>query len=44
MQSLLQLIRCHKSGESVGIYSVCSAHPWALYAEACETEAEGAVL
>ncbi len=30
MQSLLQLIRRHKSGEAVGIYSVCSAHPWVL--------------
>ncbi|WP_387463686.1 D-tagatose-bisphosphate aldolase, class II, non-catalytic subunit [Photorhabdus sp. RM323S] len=30
MQSLLQLIRRHKSGEAVGIYSVCSAHSWVL--------------
>ncbi|MFV9998204.1 MAG: D-tagatose-bisphosphate aldolase, class II, non-catalytic subunit [Arsenophonus endosymbiont of Dermacentor nuttalli] len=30
MQSLLQLIHRHKSGEAVGIYSVCSAHPWVL--------------
>lgn len=30
MQPLLQLIRRHKSGEAVGIYSVCSAHPWVL--------------
>ncbi|QTL38452.1 D-tagatose-bisphosphate aldolase, class II, non-catalytic subunit [Xenorhabdus budapestensis] len=30
MQSLLQLIRRHKSGELVGIYSICSAHPWVL--------------
>ncbi len=30
MQSMLQLIRRHKSGEAVGITSVCSAHPWVL--------------
>ncbi|CAM3889318.1 D-tagatose-bisphosphate aldolase, class II, non-catalytic subunit [Xenorhabdus thuongxuanensis] len=30
MQPLLQLIRRHKSGENVGVYSVCSAHPWVL--------------
>lgn len=30
MQSLLQLIHRHKSGDAVGIYSVCSAHPWVL--------------
>ncbi|MDE9586492.1 D-tagatose-bisphosphate aldolase, class II, non-catalytic subunit [Xenorhabdus bovienii] len=30
MQSLLQLIHRHKSGEAVGVYSVCSAHPWVL--------------
>ncbi|WP_340610364.1 D-tagatose-bisphosphate aldolase, class II, non-catalytic subunit [Xenorhabdus bharatensis] len=30
MQSLLQLISRHKSGESVGIYSICSTHPWVL--------------
>ena len=27
MKTLLNLIKKHKSGESVGIYSVCSAHP-----------------
>ena len=30
MQRVLQLIRRHKSGEAVGIYSVCSAHPRVL--------------
>lgn len=30
MQPLLQLIHRHKSGEDVGVYSVCSAHPWVL--------------
>ncbi|WGO84303.1 D-tagatose-bisphosphate aldolase, class II, non-catalytic subunit [Arsenophonus apicola] len=30
MQSLLQLIHRHKAGDAVGIYSVCSAHPWVL--------------
>ncbi|MFS1538821.1 MAG: class II D-tagatose-bisphosphate aldolase non-catalytic subunit [Candidatus Phlomobacter fragariae] len=31
MQSLLQLIHRHKSGEEVGIYSVCSANPWVFF-------------
>ncbi|MDX8000730.1 D-tagatose-bisphosphate aldolase, class II, non-catalytic subunit [Xenorhabdus sp. Reich] len=30
MQHLLQLIHRHKAGDPVGIYSVCSAHPWVL--------------
>lgn len=30
MQPLLQLIHRHKSGEDVGVFSVCSAHPWVL--------------
>ena len=29
---LLQTIRAHKSGESVGVYSVCSAHPTVVQA------------
>jgi D-tagatose-1,6-bisphosphate aldolase subunit GatZ/KbaZ len=32
MNALLNLVRRHKSGESVGIYSVCSAHPLVLEA------------
>lgn len=30
MQPLLQVIHRHKSGEKIGVYSVCSAHPWVL--------------
>lgn len=30
MQALLNLIKRHKAGESVGVFSVCSAHPWVL--------------
>jgi D-tagatose-1,6-bisphosphate aldolase subunit GatZ/KbaZ len=32
MKALLELVRRHRSGEAVGIYSVCSAHPLALRA------------
>jgi D-tagatose-1,6-bisphosphate aldolase subunit GatZ/KbaZ len=32
MNALLDLVRRHKSGETVGIYSVCSAHPLVLEA------------
>ncbi|MBI6548262.1 D-tagatose-bisphosphate aldolase, class II, non-catalytic subunit [Xenorhabdus lircayensis] len=35
MQHLLQLIHRHKSGEAIGIYSVCSAHPWVLESAMC---------
>ncbi|GAC1496543.1 MAG: tagatose-bisphosphate aldolase subunit KbaZ [Steroidobacteraceae bacterium] len=40
MNALLELIHHHKSGVPVGIYSVCSAHPWVLEAAlrfACRT-------
>lgn len=30
MQPLLKLIARHKAGEAVGVYAVCSAHPWVL--------------
>lgn len=30
MKTLLDLIHRHKSGVPVGIYAVCSAHPWVL--------------
>lgn len=30
MKILLDLVHRHKSGDAVGIYSVCSAHPWVL--------------
>ena len=32
MNAMLDLVRRHKSGEPVGIYSVCSAHPLVLEA------------
>jgi D-tagatose-1,6-bisphosphate aldolase subunit GatZ/KbaZ len=32
MKALLDLVRRHRRGEAVGIYSVCSAHPLALRA------------
>src|SRR5215475_12044920 len=32
MNAMLDLVRRHKSGERVGIYSVCSAHPLVLEA------------
>lgn len=32
MKALLELVRRHRAGEAVGIYSVCSAHPLALRA------------
>lgn len=32
MNAMSALISRHKSGEPVGIYSVCSAHPWVLEA------------
>lgn len=32
MKAMLELVRRHKSGEPVGIYSVCSAHPLVLEA------------
>ena len=32
MKALLELVRRHRAGDAVGIYSVCSAHPLALRA------------
>ncbi len=32
MKALLERARCHRAGEPVGIYSVCSAHPLVLRA------------
>jgi D-tagatose-1,6-bisphosphate aldolase subunit GatZ/KbaZ len=32
VKALLELVRRHRAGEAVGIYSVCSAHPLALRA------------
>lgn len=32
MQQLMSLIARHKAGEAIGIYAVCSAHPWVIRA------------
>ena len=32
MKSILEIIRRHKAGEGIGIYSVCSAHPLVIEA------------
>ena len=39
MKALLDLVRRHRGGEPVGIYSVCSAHPLALRAALEHTRA-----
>ena len=42
MNALLELVRRHRAGEVVGIYSVCSAHPLALRAALEHARACGA--
>ena len=41
MKALLELVRRHRAGEAVGIYSVCSAHPLALRAALEHARATG---
>ena len=41
MKALLELVRRHRGGEAVGIYSVCSAHPLALRAALEHASATG---
>ena len=41
MKALLELVRRHRGGEAVGIYSVCSAHPLALRAAVEHARAAG---
>ena len=41
MKPLLDLVRRHRGGEAVGIYSVCSAHPLALRAALVHARAVG---
>lgn len=41
MKALLELVRRHRGGEAVGIYSVCSAHPLALRAALAHALAAG---
>lgn len=42
MQSLLEIVRRHKSGEPAGIYSVCSAHPLVIEAALVQAREDGA--
>lgn len=42
MRALLELVRRHRAGEVVGIYSVCSAHPLVLRAALQHAHAIGA--
>jgi D-tagatose-1,6-bisphosphate aldolase subunit GatZ/KbaZ len=41
VNSLLELVRRHRGGEAIGIYSVCSAHPLALRAALEHARASG---
>lgn len=41
MQQWLQLVAQHKAGQPVGIFSVCSAHPWVLQAALRQAKARG---
>lgn len=41
---LLHTIERHKNGESVGVYSVCSAHPLVLEAAVLQTLEDGGYL
>ncbi|CAI1163137.1 D-tagatose-bisphosphate aldolase, class II, non-catalytic subunit [Serratia quinivorans] len=41
MQQLLQLVEQHKAGKPVGVFSVCSAHPWVLKAALRQARARG---
>jgi D-tagatose-1,6-bisphosphate aldolase subunit GatZ/KbaZ len=41
MQQLLQLVEQHKAGMPVGIFSVCSAHPWVLKAALQQAKIRG---
>jgi D-tagatose-1,6-bisphosphate aldolase subunit GatZ/KbaZ len=41
MRALLELVRRHRTGEPVGIYSVCSAHPLVLRAALSQAQSCG---
>ena len=41
MKALLDIVREHKAGHSVGIYSVCSAHPVVIEAALREAQVRG---
>jgi D-tagatose-1,6-bisphosphate aldolase subunit GatZ/KbaZ len=42
VRALLELVRRHRAGEAVGVYSVCSAHPLVLRAALLHAHAIGA--
>lgn len=44
MKPLLDIIARHKRGEAVGIYSLCSAHPWVIEAAMHVAKASGSPL
>jgi D-tagatose-1,6-bisphosphate aldolase subunit GatZ/KbaZ len=41
VRALLEIVRRHRAGEHVGIYSVCSAHPMVLRASLQHARARG---
>ncbi|MDX2411218.1 MAG: D-tagatose-bisphosphate aldolase, class II, non-catalytic subunit [Woeseiaceae bacterium] len=43
MNSILDIVKAHKAGESVGIYSVCSAHPIVIEAALRRAKSDGTV-
>jgi len=44
MKALLDIIRRHKRGEAVGVYSLCSAHPTVIAAAAAQARTSGVPL
>src|SRR5881398_3517004 len=44
MNPVQELVRRHRAGEPVGIYSVCSAHPLVLVAAMRQAAADGTAL
>ena len=41
MRALLELVRRHRAGEPLGVYSVCSAHPLVLRATLAHAHRHG---
>ncbi len=44
MKPLLDIVARHKRGQAVGIYSLCSAHPWVIEAAMHEAKASASPL
>ena len=42
MEALLEIVRRHRAGERIGIYSVCSAHPLVVEAALVQVREDGA--